>query len=79
MTVEQLEEQMRAAGIEPAYTEPSEVADQVVDGPRVRRFWILPDSDRIDDTIRARSESMLDREPTRHTSTRSPDERGAKR
>ena len=31
VTVEQLEEQMRAAGVEPTYTEPSEVADQVIE------------------------------------------------
>ncbi|HEU5033509.1 MAG TPA: SDR family NAD(P)-dependent oxidoreductase [Mycobacteriales bacterium] len=61
-TVEQLEEQMRAAGVEPEYTDPSEVADQVVDALRTRTFWIQPASDRIDDMIRARAESMLKRE-----------------
>jgi NAD(P)-dependent dehydrogenase (short-subunit alcohol dehydrogenase family) len=62
VTVEQLEEQMRAAGVEPAYTEPSEVADQVIEGLKSGAFWILPKSDRIDGTIRARSDSMLARE-----------------
>jgi NAD(P)-dependent dehydrogenase (short-subunit alcohol dehydrogenase family) len=61
VTVEQLEDQMRAAGIEPAYTEPHEVADQLVVGLRSGAFWILPASDRIDQMIRARSESMIAR------------------
>jgi NAD(P)-dependent dehydrogenase (short-subunit alcohol dehydrogenase family) len=61
-TVEQLEEQMRAAGIAPEYTDPSEVADQVVEALRTGTFWIQPASDRIDDMIRARAESMLKRE-----------------
>ncbi len=53
VTVEQLEEQMRAAGVEPAYTEPAEVADQVIKALKSGAFWILPESDRIDETIRA--------------------------
>ncbi len=61
VTVEQLEEQMRAAGVEPHYTEPAEVAARVVEGLRRRSFWILPESDHSDATIRARAESMLAR------------------
>jgi NAD(P)-dependent dehydrogenase (short-subunit alcohol dehydrogenase family) len=60
-TVEQLEEQMRAAGIEPHYTEPSEVAEQVVAAVRAGNFWILPASDNADAQIRARADSMLHR------------------
>ena len=62
VTVEALEEQMKAAGVEISYTDPSEVADQVVDALRTRSFWIQPASDRTDDQIRARAESMLKRE-----------------
>ncbi|HZU79041.1 MAG TPA: hypothetical protein VE991_03930, partial [Acidimicrobiales bacterium] len=61
VTVEQLEEQMRAAGVEPQYTEPSDVAAQVVDAIRTDRFWILPASEHTDETIRRRAESMLER------------------
>jgi NAD(P)-dependent dehydrogenase (short-subunit alcohol dehydrogenase family) len=62
VTVEALEEQMRAAGVEPSYTEPSEVADQVVKGLRSGSFWIFPESDHSDEMIRARAASMLDRQ-----------------
>jgi NAD(P)-dependent dehydrogenase (short-subunit alcohol dehydrogenase family) len=61
VTVEQLEEQMRAAGIEPDYTEPAEVAGRVVDALRTGDFWILPESDHADATIRSRADSMLAR------------------
>lgn len=60
-TVEQLEEQMRAAGIEPRYTEPAEVAAQVEAAIVARQFWILPASESTDRQIRARAESMLHR------------------
>ena len=52
---------MAAAGIELEYTEPADVADQVVRGVRAGDFWILAPSDRIDEQIRARAESMLPR------------------
>jgi NAD(P)-dependent dehydrogenase (short-subunit alcohol dehydrogenase family) len=61
VTVEDLEAQMRAAGIEPRYTEPSEVAEQVVAALRHDTFWILPPSTSTDTTIRARADSMLGR------------------
>jgi NAD(P)-dependent dehydrogenase (short-subunit alcohol dehydrogenase family) len=78
VTVDQLEDQMRAAGVEPAYTEPSEVANEVVNALQSGDFWILPKSDRIDETIRARSDSMLAREnPTYLDSV--PGRGGAKR
>jgi NAD(P)-dependent dehydrogenase (short-subunit alcohol dehydrogenase family) len=60
-TVEMLEAQMRAAGIEPQYTPVEHVAAQVVDAVREGRFWIQPASDRTDAAIRARAESMLAR------------------
>ena len=52
---------MRAAGIEPQYTEVDEVAAQVVDAIRAERFWILPESERADESIKARTASMLAR------------------
>jgi NAD(P)-dependent dehydrogenase (short-subunit alcohol dehydrogenase family) len=60
-TVEDIEEQMAAAGIVAEYTEPAEVADQVVQAVRAGEFWILPASERIDEQIRARADSMLQR------------------
>ena len=60
-TIEDIESQMKAAGIEVNYTEPSEVADQVVRGVRENRFWIMAPSESIDRQIRARSAAMLER------------------
>ncbi len=61
-TIEDIEQQMAAAGIEVQYTEPEEVADQVVSGVRAGDFWIMAPSERIDEQIRLRAESMLKRE-----------------
>ena len=52
---------MKAAGITPEYTPVEHVAAQVVDAIRAERFWIQPESERIDETMRARFESMLAR------------------
>jgi NAD(P)-dependent dehydrogenase (short-subunit alcohol dehydrogenase family) len=60
-TIEDIEQQMTAAGIEVHYTEPADVADQVVKGVRAGDFWILPRSEQIDRQIRARAASMLER------------------
>ena len=60
-TIEDIEAQMVAAGITPAYTEPSEVADRVVEGVRSGSFWIMAPDGRTDDQIRARADSMLAR------------------
>ncbi|RJL24135.1 SDR family NAD(P)-dependent oxidoreductase [Bailinhaonella thermotolerans] len=60
-SVEEIEEAMRAAGIEPRFTPVEEVADHVVRAIRDERFWILPESPRTDATVRARAESMLAR------------------
>lgn len=62
VTVEQMEDQMRKAGVEPRWTEPGEVAERVVEAVRNRKFWILPPSDSTDRTLRNRCESMLARE-----------------
>jgi NAD(P)-dependent dehydrogenase (short-subunit alcohol dehydrogenase family) len=60
-TIEDIEAQMSAAGIEVHYTEPAEVAEQVVRGVRAGHFWILPPSESIDAQIQARAASMLKR------------------
>ena len=60
-TVEQIEAQMKAAGITPAYTPVEEVAGRVVDAVRAGEFWIHPASDRTDQQINARAQSMLSR------------------
>jgi NAD(P)-dependent dehydrogenase (short-subunit alcohol dehydrogenase family) len=60
-TIEDIEAQMSAAGIEVNYTEPAEVADQVVRGVRAGDFWISAPSASIDAQIRARADSMLNR------------------
>lgn len=61
ITVEELEAQMKAAGVEVTYTEPLEVAEQVARAVQDGTFWIQPPSDRTDAQIRARAESMLTR------------------
>ena len=60
-TIEDIEAQMSAAGIEVNYTEPEDVADQVVRGVKAGDFWIMAPSPSIDVQIRARSTSMLER------------------
>jgi NAD(P)-dependent dehydrogenase (short-subunit alcohol dehydrogenase family) len=61
MTIEQIEAQMKAAGITPAYTPVEEVADGVVAGILADQFWIHPASERTDQQINARAASMLAR------------------
>ena len=58
-TLDQMEAAMRSAGMDVQFTEPDEVADQVVDAILTNRFWILPESEDTDRRIRARAESML--------------------
>jgi NAD(P)-dependent dehydrogenase (short-subunit alcohol dehydrogenase family) len=60
-TVEALEEQMKAAGVPIAYTDPAEVADAVVEAVRSEQFWIHPANPRTDAALRARTESILAR------------------
>jgi NAD(P)-dependent dehydrogenase (short-subunit alcohol dehydrogenase family) len=60
-TIEDIEGQMAAAGIDVHYTEPAEVADQVVRGVRAGDFWIMAPSQSIDRQIEARANSMLRR------------------
>jgi NAD(P)-dependent dehydrogenase (short-subunit alcohol dehydrogenase family) len=60
-TVEALEEQMKAAGVPIAYTEPADVAAATLDAIRADQFWIHPANPRTDDALRERTQSILDR------------------
>jgi NAD(P)-dependent dehydrogenase (short-subunit alcohol dehydrogenase family) len=60
-TVEALEEQMKAAGVQIAYTEPTEVAEATLDAVRNNQFWIHPDNPRSDEALQQRTQSILDR------------------
>jgi NAD(P)-dependent dehydrogenase (short-subunit alcohol dehydrogenase family) len=60
-SLEGLELMMKEAGVELEFTPLEEVADTVVRGIRSQQFWMLPESDTTDDSIRARAQSMLDR------------------
>jgi NAD(P)-dependent dehydrogenase (short-subunit alcohol dehydrogenase family) len=60
-TIESFEKSLAERGIVLDYTPVEEVAERVVDAIRSDAFWILPPSQRSDDQIRARSESMLAR------------------
>ena len=62
VTLEQYEALMRDAGVEVQDTPVEELAGRVVDGVRAGDFWILPPSERTDEQIRARADSMLKRE-----------------
>ena len=57
-TIEQLEVQMKAAGREIAYTPVEAVAGVVVEGILHNNFWMMPASDRGDESMRLRYESM---------------------
>jgi NAD(P)-dependent dehydrogenase (short-subunit alcohol dehydrogenase family) len=61
-TIEDIEGQMQAAGIEVNYTEPAEVAEQVAAAVVAGDFWILPPSAQTDGQIQGRAESMLKRQ-----------------
>ena len=61
LTYDDMEQQMKAAGIDVAYTPVEQVAAQVVDAVLADQFWIQPPSERTDEQIRARSQSMLTR------------------
>ena len=64
-TIESFEARMKAAGVDVNYTPVELVAELALEAIRANRFWILPESDRIDGRINARAQSMLDRsQPT---------------
>lgn len=60
-TIADLETQMQAAGVAVHYTDPADVADEVVRAVVDDTFWILPPSDSIDAQVRARADSLLTR------------------
>src|SRR5437870_5411283 len=60
-TLEQYERLMAEAGAVVQYAPVEEVAGRVVDAVRAGEFWILPPSERTDEQIRARADSMLAR------------------
>ena len=62
VTIDEYEQLMKDAGIEVQYTPVEEVAARVVDAVRGGDFWILPPSERSDEQLRARTESILKRE-----------------
>src|SRR4051812_16335341 len=62
ITYDEMEQQMKAAGVDVAYTPVEEVAARVVDALYANTFWIHPTNERSDDQLRQRTESMLKRE-----------------
>jgi NAD(P)-dependent dehydrogenase (short-subunit alcohol dehydrogenase family) len=62
VTLEQYEQLMRDAGVEVEYTPVEEVAGRVVEAIHAGDFWIHAPSERSDDQLRARTESILKRE-----------------
>lgn len=60
-TVEGLEAQMKAAGVNIAYTPVEEVAELVVAGLLANEFWMHPRSERSDNQLLARTDSILNR------------------
>jgi NAD(P)-dependent dehydrogenase (short-subunit alcohol dehydrogenase family) len=60
-TIESFEKAMADAGVELVYTPTEEVAGRVVDAVLADQFWILPPSERSDQQITARAQSMLER------------------
>ena len=61
VTVDEMERQMRAAGIAVEWTDPADVADDVVAAVKRGVFWILPPSASADERIASRARSMTDR------------------
>ncbi|MBW2385686.1 MAG: SDR family NAD(P)-dependent oxidoreductase [Deltaproteobacteria bacterium] len=61
-TVAGLREYMANAGVDLELTPLGEIADFVARGIREQRFWLIPDAENIDQTIRTRAESMIARE-----------------
>ena len=60
-TFEGLRKHMTEAGVSFQETPLPKIAQDVVDGIRERRFWILPESEHSNATIQARAASMLAR------------------
>ena len=62
ITLDEYEALMRDAGVEVQYTPVEEVAGRVVDAIRVGDFWIFAPSESTDEQIRAKAQSLLERE-----------------
>lgn len=60
-TMDEVEQRLRDAGVEPDFTPVEDVAAETVAGIKDDRFWILPASSRTDAQIQARATSMLER------------------
>jgi NAD(P)-dependent dehydrogenase (short-subunit alcohol dehydrogenase family) len=60
-SIESFEKNLADRGIVLDYTPVEEIADRVVDALRSGTFWILPPSERSDQQITARAQSMLTR------------------
>src|SRR5256885_2579455 len=60
-TIESFEKAMADAGVDLVYPPTEEVAGRVVDAVLADQFWILPPSERSDQQIKARAQSMLER------------------
>ena len=60
-TMDGLQKFMADAGVAFELTPLDEIADFVVHGIREKRFWLIPEGDNGDQTIRARAESMIAR------------------
>jgi len=60
-TFEDLRQKFQDAGLAFVTTPLEKVAEMVIDGIRNQKFWLLPESDRTNNSIAARSQSMLER------------------
>jgi len=60
-TFEDLRQKFQDAGLAFETTPLEKVAEMVIDGIRNQKFWLLPESDRTNNSIAARSQSMLER------------------
>ncbi len=80
-TLDEMEDAMRKAGMDVRFTDPADVARDVVRAIEQDQFWILPDSRDSDLRITLRAESMLKRSPPNYmyslpniNTERTPDE-----
>ncbi len=62
ITYDEMEQQMKSAGIEVAYTPVEEVAERVVEALYANTFWIHPANERSDEQLQQRTESILKRQ-----------------
>ncbi len=53
---------MAKAGVDFELTPLAEIADFVLSGIREQRFWLIPEGENTDQTIRNRAESMIARD-----------------